>query len=407
MKRHEWISALLMAGGTGCFYLANLIFAKMLSPESYGYFGLLLSLPALAFSFGLLGTEQVLLRHGRLDGNTIRCPAALGRAEWLAGSITTILLAIFFASKYRLPEWSLGTSLLAYGSLAALTTWLLHEVSYLRLARRFDLAQWGAQGWRIILPMLGLFLMWRGRASEGLVQAALIIAIALSVLLSFLLRRSVGLKPRPDAEGMEARGIWIEAFLFSSSLLSLSLLAQMDRLILARTLDVRSAGVYIFLLVIATGPFSLIQSYMGFTLLPKLRHRLEDESRRQILRHAYYETGGLSVLATGASIALYFFLVRRFYDPAYQRDGIFLLLLSLGWIRAFYGILSARLSASAKVKILGRSAAYGWFLSIFALLTAWWIGGKGLSSMAVVVVGFWGLRGLAWWRLALRAEAAE
>jgi len=394
-----------MAAGTACFYLANLVFGKWLSPEAYGHFGLVLSVPALAYSFGLLGTEQVLLRHARPEGRMIRLPASLGRAEWIAGAATTLLLAVFFASKYALPGWSFGRTLFGYGMLAASTTWLLHEVSLLRLARRFDLAQWGAQGWRMLLPLFGLLLAWRIWMTAGRAAAAVMIAVPLSAMLAALLLRRSALKSLRDPKGLSSRGVWTEALLFSSSLLSISLLAQMDRLILAKTRSVETAGVYIFLLVIATGPFSLIQSYMGFTLLPKLRHREAGESRGGILSRAYLETGGLALLATGASLALYFLLVRRHYDAAYHRDGIFLFLILLGWVRAFYGVVSARLSASAKVGILGLSAFYGWMISLLALPTAWWIGGRSLASMTGVVLVFWAFRGLAWWRLALRAEA--
>lgn len=407
MKRDELLSAALMAAGTVGLYLANLVFAKLLSPEAYGHFGLVLSLPALAYSFGLFGAEQVLLRHGRPEGARLRLPGSLGRVELAAGLASTLLLAAFFAWKYRLPGWGAAESMIGYSLLAGGSAALLHEVSVLRLARSFGMSQLGAQGWRIALPATALLLAWRGASSAGWAGGALMVLIPASGLLAFILRRTAGIELLRDEGGLGARAVWTEAFLFSSSLLSLSLLAQMDRLVLAKSLSVESAGVYVFLLVISTGPFTLIQSYMGFTLLPKLRHREDGESRAGILRRAGLETAALSVLATGASLALYYLLVRRHYDAAYRRDAVFLVLLALGWIRAYYGIVSARLSAAARLDLLGRSAAYGWILSGLAIPAAWWIGGRGLAAMSLLVLVLWTLRALAWWRLALRAEASE
>ncbi|MDP7022599.1 MAG: oligosaccharide flippase family protein [Candidatus Krumholzibacteria bacterium] len=404
MNRTEFQSALLMAMGTVGLYLANLIFAKTLSPEAYGYFGLILVLPALAYSFGLLGTEQVLLRHGHPDGELVSFPAGLRRAEIQSGLLSSALLALFFAWKYPVPQWGILNSLLAYSLLAASSAWLLHQVSVLRLARRYDSAQWASQSWRILLPFAGLLMAWRNWTSPPHIVLAVLVSLLVSLFLSRLLTRLSGLGIELKREAVPFAGIWKESFYFSSSLLSLSLLAQMDRLILARTLGVESAGVYIFLFVVASGPFSLIQSYMGFTLLPKLRHRLAGESRNSILQRASLEAGLLAVLATACSLVLYLYLVKRSYDMVYHRDSLFALLLGLGWVRAFYGVLSARLSASASTKDLSSAAVYGWVLSLVALLAAVLWGGKSLLAMATLVPIAWLIRTFAWWRLARRAE---
>lgn len=405
MNRVELGSGLVMALGAAAFYAGNLWLGKLLSPESYGHFGIFLSIITLAYSFGLLGVEQVLLRHGRPIGGAVELPVGQRRAEAMAWFAATLLLTFFFTWKYAVAGISTIGTFLGFATLAGATSLLLRQVSYQRLCRQFDLAQWSAQFWRLLLPLLAALVWLKGWDRPADLLAMLAVSMLLALVLAAALSRW-RLPPRLNAgEGISGRGIAGEAFLFSSSLISVSLLAQLDRLILAKSLGYADVGVYVFLLALATGPFALVQSYMGFTLLPKLRHRRPEESAKGMLRRAYLETLLLAVLGSAASLLLYFFLVRRHFDPLYSNTRLFFILLGLGWIRAFYGVVSARLSAVADLRHLASAAVWGWGISLGAIPLAWFLGGNQLVDMAVIVCVFWLARIYAWTRLARSAEA--
>jgi len=393
-----------MALGAGAFYGANLILGRVLTPESFGHFAVHLSALALAYSFGLLGVEQVLLRHGKPEANGIQIPHSLRIAESFAWPVSMVLLSAFFTWKYPTGGMPFWADFVAYALITSSTALLLKEVSYQRLAKQFDLAQWGAQGWRIILlAVAGLvWLFDLGKPEQ------LIFLLAASVIASLLLSKSISHFKLPDLlpqhGGIEGRPMMTEAFLFSSSLVSISLLAQMDRLMIAKSLSFEEAGSYVFLLALSMGPFALIQSYMGFTLLPKLRHRSKEESHSTLLRTAYLETMILGLVATIAVLALYFLLVRRHYNSFYHDPGLVVTFLALGWIKAFYGVASARLSAIAKLRHLASATVWGWGITLAALPCAWFLGGGRKIDMAVVVGLFWLMRTMAWLRLARKTE---
>jgi O-antigen/teichoic acid export membrane protein len=262
------------AGGAG-FAAANILLAKVMSPQGFGVVALVLALNQFGVTFGPFGLEVVANRHRPRVGRR------LGLLSVALAAVTGIVAAVIAYWYYGLPAGIVVLLLpMVMGSATGRVCSALFQGEHL-----FNSAMILSQASNYILLFIALLALGFSLATESFVlismAAGYVIVSALGWWVAYRTvnegRREIHF-PMAFSEGAAALGIGV----------GVEILSQFERLAIPKVGSVEMLGTYAVLAAVAGSPFRMIKIATSFSLLPRLRAvSSAAEARAVIVRESF------------------------------------------------------------------------------------------------------------------------
>ncbi len=264
-------AAVAFGFGGVTFTLGNLILARVLSSFEYGLLSLVIGVLAVATLCAPLGLDYVVARRGLQVG------AALRRQAALCAALVGLGAAAVCAALYRL-----SADMLLVIFATTLGTGISQVVAaHFQGQRQFSLAIPFTQMSSWVLTLIGL-IAW-GCGMTTAIAPAMLIAVAALVTAAGGWRliaertREVGAEPPPG-------GLWNEAVSLMTINVAASVLLQLERLVIPKTIGVEHLALFSVAASLVGSPFRMLYSAVHFTVIPRLRDAATILERRRLIR---------------------------------------------------------------------------------------------------------------------------
>lgn len=400
------ISAFLWGGGGAFLRLfmqmaAQIVLARLLGPEQYGLFAMSVVVMSFSAFFSDIGMAYGLIQQKTLDDTHVRFvfgwQLVLGTAVALGLALLAQPLAVFFR------EPRLLAIILALAPLAFLQA--ISAVSLNLLKRELDFK--ALQIAQTVSYFLGYVCLGIPLALAGKGVWALVAAWAAQSLVSLVLMYRVARHPlaplftHPDARSM---GHFGGTVLLTN--LTNWLLGNVDRTVVARTLDSASMGLYSNAYNLVNTPASTMLGFMQPVMYSACARVQEDPQR---IRKAYL----MLMAGIGLTVMPVFFamsavsetLVLALYGQHWAQAAEVLRPIALAMpIALLWGITTPVLWNTGRVTLEFKMQLP---LAGLWLLGAWMAAQVSLAALAWTVLGLFVLRTLVFTQLAIRQIAVR
>lgn len=339
---------------TVSFFLLNVILKKNIDAQDYGKFALLLTYIALLSSFGLFGSEQLLIRQSKVNNEKKVVVTSVTISLVITCLIIQFVFPIFYHYKYEFNSILLGVIL----SISVTLNMLSYNI--LRISGRYNLAQLNNGSWKIIaLFIVILFINHKNLNSYKYIE--LIIVVIQSVLsivfllfsISKLTIRKISItKKQLSKEG----GL---LFFFFISLLTASFISQGDRLLVFEvTKDLAYIGEYLFLGTVIIFPYNFVKSYLGFRYVVDFKQTTRP---KELVILKLKEVSLIGILYTPIVFSLIFVLINlKIINLNFFQNHILIvfMMFAIGVISMYYSIFSSLMGTRCSLKTIRASNIY-------------------------------------------------
>jgi lipopolysaccharide exporter len=344
--RKELFASTFSYGLTAVIKLASsLVLTRLLSPDAYGIFGILLSFLFMVEMMSDVGTLGLLIRDPR--GDEPRFVHTLWTIRLIRSVINFALLMLgapLVASVYHVPELT--------NALRVLSLWFLingaESMSFGLAIRhqRARLSNYTELASNAAMTMFVIGMAFLIRNYYALIIGALLQRVIL-VIASHFFYREIGVAIAFDREAMRHQ-FRFARYVMPSSILTI-VLSQYDKVVLARLFNLSLLGVYSIAGNMA-GPISGVIMHNARVVLYARCSTYFRFDRANAVRRYYTEN--LRLFAVGAitpAILAGFgpLLVAVLYDPRYMMAGRILIVLALGVVVAAFQNASENLLVAA------------------------------------------------------------
>jgi O-antigen/teichoic acid export membrane protein len=363
---------------------SSLILTRLLAPDAYGMFGILLSFLFTLEMISDVGTTGLLIRHQRgADTKFVHTVWTVRLIRSVGNGVILFLAAPVIARIYNVPE--------LVGAFRVLSIWFLlfgaESMSFIlaqrdqkaRISNYMDLASSAVMTAFVIVAAARL------HSYYALVYGFLVQRLFLAISSHFFYR-NIGVGIAFDREALVDQ-FKFARFVLPSSVLTL-VLSQYDKLVLLKFFDLTVLGVY-GLAQNMLGPVSgVIVRNARVVLYARCSHYFRED--REAVRGRYYSENHklmlVGVLMPAVLAGSAEFLVRILYDPRYAAAGSILQIQSIG------AVISAFLNASENVLVASGKTNMVLRGNIFRVCTV----------IPSTVLGFYvfGLAGFLWFGVA-------
>ena len=335
----------IMAFGSLSVFIANLLFKEILNLEQYYNYSILIVFIALMNSFGLFGLEQVFIRITKIKEGVLE----LSKKNIQAIGLFTILNSFLFTWVLK-SNYSFSENFLLIALMSVLVISLLFFYNFFRINSNFVIAQVAANSWKLFL---GFAVISTSLLNVNIqfhqLFLGLLIALVTTTLYCLYLAKNIRVV---FVDLISLKEMIKLAFQFFVSLLTLSFIAQSDKLIVDEFFGPEEFVSYFYLANLFLFPFSFIQSYIGFkeivVMKKEYHYNLWKASRNVLifaLAFALCLFGAVTFLVDMGLIKI----------NLVANKSIILLFLITGVLRLIYAIYSAYFSCFASVKILKKA----------------------------------------------------
>lgn len=390
LKRHS--SLFMMGAGSASIFFTNLGLKGYLNDIDYGSYSLLITYFTLLNSFGLLGSEQVLLRLSELQKESVLID------KKIFYQILILLIVIPFISSFAFiyGAVSLNFYFLTIASFFILISMLTYNL--LRLIKHFFYAQLVNNIWKITLLSTTLYLLFftSNVSTEIILKYISTIYIICTIGYLFLFVKLLKNKlhiSSCQSEGNQQIKKW--SFNFFIALFSLSFLSTFDKFAINYFIGIKYVGDYFFLTTLFLFPFSLVQSYIGFKSL--VIYKYQPEKSKSLLNSNVILSLSIGFLGSIALITVAYFtnLIGLISVDLASNKVIIGLLLFTGIIKLVYSNYSAAFGAKTSLKaIQNANLIFIIALSLIFVLCIIW--NLTIPFIASLVFCSWGIRTLIW-----------
>jgi O-antigen/teichoic acid export membrane protein len=385
LKSPALLSAIVFASGGIGFAAGNILLARVLPEEEYGRVALFLAITQLGITLGPLGIDTVINRH-RLSASG----SLLGRVSFTSVAVGVLLAVTAFVF------YEFGAALAAILALTVLGA-AVNRVggSFFQSKQKFGLSLFLilVHNW-IVLCAVPVVLIADGALPGGpsalpaamTIAAGYVLMAALGWRKSFAMRRESTVMSGRDGEDRPgtpaAPTLLREGLAVVGVQVAVAAFFQLDRLLIPNLLSIRDLAVYSVVSAIAASPFRMLQTGLGFSLLPRVRACTSREAIRKLVRH---EIGVAVAMAGAASVVVLLltpWLISLLLDSRYDfHMSLLYALVVVGFVRVWNGISSAVVSALSSPRQLMAFNACSWGSLILAAGCAWAARGGGLTGI--------------------------
>lgn len=384
--RANWRSPALRAtvvfglAGLG-FAAANIIFARSISAAEYGRLTLVVALVVLASQLGPAGLDGVINRR-RLAPSSLILVRAL--------SVSTLVATIAAGAGYFVYGLERPLLILLWiSSLAGGVTTV--AAAYYQSALKIGRSLVIYQGLNAIL--LGAALATALAGAQSAVFPLIIVAAGVSGLATVAWTVLLHQRP-PGAPDAPERPSWTESLSYVGVRGAGALLVVMDRLVIPWTLSFEDLATFGVLAAVAGSPFRMLQSGVGYTLLPRLLAAQGVERRRSVMRSEAITIATVVVVAAIALLALTRPLIELLVSGAYVVSmGVVVAMVMAGLVKVASEFSVAAATSLCNSSELARLSGWSW-LGLAASLGCAVYGARwGLAGVIYGVAAGWLLRG--------------
>ena len=247
------LSFILMLGGSGLYFLSSILAKKYLHPDDFYLWNALLTIIAISFSFVYLGSEQLFVRLGIVEGD-----------KYII-NIHVIYLMLFSVVSYigfLFGIYSLGffdLDLIIYSAFISIFIAILIFFHNLyRVKSFFNTSQLVLNSWKFFLLLMLM--------SSHYFEFDIKLAVACSFIISCLILIVFCNKNNSHLEfsNNTSDGTFALYLSFLFSLMVITLMGSFDRLAIEKFLNKEVFSQYVYLVTILIMPFGLVSSYFGF-----------------------------------------------------------------------------------------------------------------------------------------------
>lgn len=389
------LSFLMMFGGAGSFFIANLVMKDFLSPIEYGQYSLIITYFSLIYIFGIFGTEQGFIRFseklstGQISTQRFQFWLILSVSIFSASAST-----IFFRTVY--PEIKIDLILLFCSSFSMILLLLVFNV--LRLAEFFFAAQLAANYWKIVLLAgAGLLFFYREYPFVGYVEIILYNIIGCCAICLIYILRNIRFK----FDNLISKRELLQASAhFFISIATISVLLFFDRFVVEMNHNYTVFGNYFYLSNFFLAPYTIFQSYIGFKQLIQFKNSFNYINYLKFNRRIIIIGVILGFILSG--LALGMFYSGFFKIDLFEYKGIIFLLLVLGIIRLYSSAITAAFEARTTIPMLRQSNIYIFFGTAI-ILTLIIFFASSITLILILTIFAWIIRCIVH-SLILRAE---
>lgn len=377
------------------FAAANIIFARGMLAAEYGRLALVVALVVLASQLGPAGLDGVINRR-RLSPSSIILARGL--------SVSTLVATIAAGAGYLV--YGLERPLLILLWVSALsggvtTVAAAHYQSVLRIGRSLVYYQ----GLNAILLVAALATVIVG--AQFAVFPLTILAAGMSGL-AMLAWTVLLYRPPTGATDAPERPSWVESLSYVGVRGAGALLVVMDRLVIPWTLSFEDLATFGVLAAVAGSPFRMLQSGVGYTLLPRLRAAPGVERRRRVMRNEAITIASVAMVGAAALLVLTRPLINLLVSGAYVVSvGLVVAMVVAGLVKVASEFSVAAATSLCGSRELARLSGLSWLGIAASLVCAVYAARWGLAGVIYGVAAGWLLRGAigAWFvRPYLRAD---
>ena len=376
-----WSALVFALGGVG-FAAGNLLLARVLPEDEYGRVALFLALVQIGIVMGPVGMETVINRH-HLGAST----GLLSRVS-LTSACVGVVLALLAWRFY-----GLGAAL---AGVLALTVWAaaVNRVAGAFFQSRskfgFSLFLILIHNWIVLVAVPVVIFFDRPEA----LPAALTVTVGYVAMAVLGWRKGFEARHAPGAP-TSSRTLWQEGLAAVGLQIAVGAFFQLDRLLIPHALSIRDLAVYSVVSSIAASPFRMLQTGLGFALLPRLKTCETRAAIGRLIRHEVLAMVVISAVAAVAVLVVTPWLLHTVLDSRYSFPmSLLYALVGVGFVRVWSGVSSAVVSALGSARQLAVLNLYSWLALAVATLGVFGWRGFGLTG---VVYGM----GAGWFALAL------
>lgn len=359
--------------------LANVLYAKLLSPTDFGRLVLVETIASITMGISPFGFETLI---GRKEVNHPRRAIAK-----LLGVLFLLGVVVVAVAHFLLPGSFLLIVLIVVASLAGAATRLFAaiEQSELRFSRSMLISQL-AQFLFLATAVAGFVFRTPSWEESAALYAG---CFVFSALLGLFLVRNYDLEL--DSTAIVPIGqLCSRGFGIVGATATLLVLGQMEKLVAAETLGMRELGTLGLASTLVASPFKLLSAGVGYTLLPRLRATADAAARKKMVRQEFWLS--MTVGALGALVLIAVvpkFVTAVFGDEYTITYGLVLALVALGIVRLNSGVISATINSLGDTKMLYQFTLAGWVATALAAAAAFALAGYGsIGVVAGVTIGW-------------------
>jgi O-antigen/teichoic acid export membrane protein len=375
------LSAIVFAAGGVGFAFGNILLARVLPEEEYGRVALFLAITQLGITLGPLGVDTVVNRH-HLSASA----SLLGRV-----TLTSVVVGLALATVAFL-FYGFGAPLaavLAVTVLAAAVNRVGGSFFQSRQKFRFSLFLILIHNWILLCAVPVVLLSDRPEA----LPAALTVATGYVLMATIGWRKGLGLRHahQSSVEHDSASGavevpqsgtILREGLAVVGMQVAVAAFFQLDRLLIPNALSIRDLAIYSVVSSVAASPFRMLQTGLGFALLPRVRACTSREAVRRLLRHELIVAFAMATLAAVLVIAVTPWLLSKMLDSRYEfHMSLLYALIVVGFVRVWNGISGATVAALGSARQLAAFNACSWGSLALGAGCAWLARGAGLQGI--------------------------
>jgi O-antigen/teichoic acid export membrane protein len=391
--------ALWVGIGGALLAVANLAFARVLDPVSFGWLSLFQALLSVGVSLTPLGMDSLIVRR-QLPSDT---RALTLSARWVlpGGMLAGLIGLIFYGFSAAV------AALLALGCVAGGIVQVIAACD--RAELRFNRAQLAAQ-FPFVVFAIGALLMVFGSVPHWQPGAAVMTAgygVAAGLGIAMLVRVS---RSAP-AQWNGILGLiphWSQASSFLGIAASVLLLLQLERLLIPHLLTLSDLAAFTVVATLVGSPYRLLQAGIVYSLMPRLRSTPNARARRAIIRR---EVALAATLALGGGAVLVVMagpVIRLLYGGKYPVDFLLILSIALvGCTKVACGVVEGVAGALGTATTLSRYNLAGWLVTCGAVVVAVLLARFGLVGIVGATGIGWIVRTIAGWELLKRQGSSH
>lgn len=251
-------AASAFALGGAAFSLANLILARYVSTQEYGQFALLLAILNLGIPLSAIGLDAVTLRQR--PGPNLK----LFKVSLLVSAVSALVLS---AGAWRVYDLDIVVAVvlgiaICGGSVAKMSSAIYQS------EQRYRISLWIIQSQNISLMLAAVAAAFVVGVSSFTVFSVLTIHwVAAAIVGWFTLMVFSAIRTESNW-----RIPWQEIPALFGFIITVQLAAQLDKLLIAKVLDIESLATFGVLSALVLAPYKMFQAGVGYTLIPGLRN---------------------------------------------------------------------------------------------------------------------------------------
>jgi len=387
----EHLSLFILAFGSLCFFLLNILLKGELTEVDYGTYSIFITYISLLSSFGILGFEQTLLRTSKIKL----------KLEIEKAIIIPSLLSILFVSgigsylmisnyDIQFGNYDMQFAIYILFILSILVVFVKLVFNLYRLRSKFSISQISLNFWKIgLFFIVGYYILFDIPFSHKNLFVNILILFSVSTILILGISNKVVFKKNASILDLIKK-----SSLFFLTLFTISLISFGDRFFIESKFGLEVLGEYFFYITIFLFPFSLFQAYIGFKEIVSFKQNFSKE----LLQEKLFLVSKYSLFF---SIFLFLFIYLVEYVGLYDLKittnlKIIIPLILLGNIKVIYSLFSSAIGAIANDNMLKEINIQS-IVSIILVLPFIFIFDDDLSITIIFILTLWVIRCLIWY----------